>query len=264
MLKGALHVHSTYSDGEFTLAELREIFLQAGCAFVCMTDHAQYFDERRLQDYVQECAALSGQNFQIIAGLEYECERRMHILGYGARLLVDDQSPENVIQHIDNQGAISVIAHPKDDFFPWIEQFKTLPQGIEIWNSKYDGKYAPRPGTFALLQRLRERKPGMLGFFGQDLHWKRQFRNLFVQVNADSNAPNAVLTALSHGAFVGIKDGQELPSSGIVSAEVLAQFQVLQAKSQSVRSFFKSTKGILDRMGISIPASLKARVRGFF
>jgi hypothetical protein len=36
MFKGAMHIHSTYSDGEFTLPELREVFLAERCAFVCM------------------------------------------------------------------------------------------------------------------------------------------------------------------------------------------------------------------------------------
>ena len=35
----ALHVHSTFSDGEFTLAELREKYLLAGCSVVGMADH---------------------------------------------------------------------------------------------------------------------------------------------------------------------------------------------------------------------------------
>ena len=52
MLKGIIHCHSTYSDGEFTLRELREVCLVAGVDFVCMTDHAEAFDESRLRAYV--------------------------------------------------------------------------------------------------------------------------------------------------------------------------------------------------------------------
>src|SRR5437879_4272863 len=54
MLQGAMHVHSKYSDGEFTLEELRDTFLSEGCTFVCMTDHAEYFDPASLQTYMQE------------------------------------------------------------------------------------------------------------------------------------------------------------------------------------------------------------------
>ena len=87
MLKGAIHIHSTYSDGEFTLPELRDVFRSAGCAFVCMTDHAEAFDAESLHRYQAECEALSDGSFCFIAGLEYGCEQKMHILGYGARRL---------------------------------------------------------------------------------------------------------------------------------------------------------------------------------
>ena len=148
MLKGALHVHSTYSDGEFTLAELRRTYEDDGCAFVCMTDHAEALDPDKLRQYVDECQALSDERLLFVAGMEYECERRMHILGYGATERVDSQDPETVIRHIEEQGVPSVIAHPKNDFFDWIRKFETLPLGIETWNSKYDGRYGARPETF--------------------------------------------------------------------------------------------------------------------
>jgi predicted metal-dependent phosphoesterase TrpH len=268
MPKGALHIHSTYSDGEFTLAELREIFLAAGCSFLCMSDHADHLDEAKLQSYLSECDALSGPEFTFVAGLEYSCENRMHILGYGARTRTSSSDPEKVIRHIHDQGAIPVIAHPKNEFFPWIEEFDTLPQGIETWNSKYDGQYAPRPGTFALLQRLQQRQPGMHAFFGQDLHWKKQFRELFVRVdcpsNIPSNRPQSILLALSAGAFRGQKDEWELPSSGAISAEMVAEFEALQAKSQRIRGFMANAKRMLDRVGFKLPDSIKAHLRRIF
>src|SRR5690348_9900032 len=168
-VKGAAHVHSTYSDGEFTVAELREIFAAEGCTFVCITDHAESFDEIRLAQYVAECQSLSNEKLFFVPGLEYECERRMHILGYGATQRIDSKDPQTVIREIERQGGVSVIAHPKDEFFSWIREFQTLPRGIEAWNSKYDGRYAPRPATFALLQELRKRRPDMHAFYGQDL-----------------------------------------------------------------------------------------------
>ena len=62
MFKGAMHIHSTYSDGEFTLPELREVFLAEGCAFVCMNDHAEYFDQESIQLYLRECDARETMN----------------------------------------------------------------------------------------------------------------------------------------------------------------------------------------------------------
>ena len=263
MLKGALHVHSTYSDGEFTLAELRRIYQDDGCAFVCMTDHAEAFDPDKLRQYVDECQALSDDRFLFVDGMEYECERRMHILGYGATKRVDSQDPETVIRHIEEQGSPSVIAHPKDDFFDWIRKFETLPLGIETWNSKYDGRYGPRPETFALLHDLRQRKPEMLSFYGQDLHWKTQFRGLFVHVDS-ALTRDGILQALAQGAFTGVKGDVTLPSSGMVDAQLLAEFGKAHAASFRVRQFLKQSKQAMDRIGIRVPETVKAQLRRIF
>jgi hypothetical protein len=83
MLKGALHIHSNYSDGEFT------------------SPNSARFSSLRVL------------------------------------LLVHDGS-----SRVFRRGVHTA-----------------LHRGIETWNSKYDGRYAPRSGTFALLQRLRQRAP---------------------------------------------------------------------------------------------------------
>jgi PHP domain len=264
MLKGALHIHSTYSDGEFTLAELRQLFLAEGCSFVCMNDHAEYFDKAKVEAYSEECKSLSDENMRFVVGLEYRCEKQMHILGYGATLLAKSQDPQTVIHHIDAQGAISVIAHPRDEFFSWIEGFGILPQGIETWNSKYDGRYGPRPGTFALLRRLAERRPSMHAFYGQDLHWKKQFRGLFVELDCEAAQPDEILRALSKGNFKGQKGELKLPSSGILSQELLAKFAHAQDKSSRVRRLMKEGKRALDQTGVKVPDSIKAQLRRIF
>jgi hypothetical protein len=264
MLTGAMHVHSTYSDGEFTLTELREIFLSEGCSFLCMTDHAEYFDDQSIQRYISECESLSDKSFRMVAGLEYRCERDMHILGYGATKPTQSSTPEEVISHIVSQRGIPVIAHPKNDSFAWIESFNTLPMGIETWNTKYDGRYAPRSGTFALLQRLKERDPQMRAFYGQDLHWRKQFRGLRVVLDGDSAEPAVILGALGRGEFRAQKDDLQLPSSGEVPEVLLAEFDRLQARSHRMWRFLKRGKQTLDRLGIRVPDSLKAQVRRIF
>jgi hypothetical protein len=265
MMKGAMHLHSTYSDGQFTLRELRELFLAEGCAFLCMSDHAEYFDEQSIALYCRECESLSDERICIIAGLEYRCDRQMHILGYGATSLAKTTDPQEVIQHISSQrGAISVIAHPKDEFFSWIGDFRNLPRGIETWNSKYDGRYAPRPATFALLQTLRQRNPAMLAFYGQDLHWKKQFHNLFVELDCNSGLPQTILAAIDSGKYIGSKGSWQLPSNGILPPDLLARFGRMQARSSSMWRVVKNTKNLLDRFGIPVPASLKASLRRVF
>lgn len=264
MLKGALHVHSTYSDGQFTLDELRRIYLAEGCSFVCITDHAESFDGQTIRAYAEDLQRLSDSKFCFVPGLEYRCDRDMHVLGYGAHVLAATAKPEEIFRHISAQGAISVIAHPKNEFFSWIEEFKVLPNGVETWNSKYDGRYAPRPGTFALLQRLRGRAPEMHAFYGQDLHWKTQFRGLCVYADCADPDPSLILAALAAGNYDARKDGLELPSSGVLPETLLAEFSLKNARSLRMRQFLKNSRQSLDRLGIRLPESLKSQLRRIF
>lgn len=261
MGKGALHIHSTYSDGEFTLAELREVFLAAGCDFACVTDHVEYFDAEKVREYAEECAALSDERFCLIAGLEYSCLGRIHILGYGFTALLDTIEPEEVIQRIGAGGGIAVIAHPRDAAFEWIETFRVSPDGIETWNSKYDGRYAPRPGTFQLLQRLQQRRPTMCAFYGQDLHWRHQCRDLLTIVRAVVSNREAILAALARGDFCGSKDEFELPSTGKLPEAMLEKFATLHKRASLLRGWMKHCKDMAERWGLSIPARLKSQLR---
>jgi len=264
MLKAALHVHSTYSDGEFTLAELKRIFGDLGCLVVGITDHDDSFDEIKLANYMRECTALSDERFLFLCGLEYRCEQEMHILGYGCTELARTQDPQKIIRHIEESGGLAVIAHPKDSMFPWIESFAVLPGGIETWNTKYDGRYAPRPGTFELLRRLQARRSGMSAFYGQDMHWKKQFRGLFTELQCDSLDRSEILNTLAAGKYSGIKADLRLPSTGDLAPELAAQFAARHAQSDKMRNFLQAGKKAIDKLGITPPASIKSHLRKIF
>jgi hypothetical protein len=264
MFKGAIHLHSVYSDGEFTLAELREALISAGCSFACMTDHAEYFDRQKTRDYAAECASLSDDRFRFIPGFEYSCYERMHVLGLGVTEAAGTQDPQEVIRLIARRGGVSIIAHPKNEFFGWIETFDELPNGIETWNSKYDGRYAPRAATFQLLERLRRRKPDMRAYYGIDLHWRRQYRGLLNLARCRSNSREEILGAFARGDYQGVKDDLALPSDGRLPASLLASFEVVHARSNRMRRAVKSVKQALRRCGVNVPAPLKARLRRIF
>ncbi len=142
--------------------------------------------------------------------------------------------------------------------------FATLPLGIETWNTKYDGRYAPRPETFALLLRFKQRAPQMHAFYGQDLHWKRQFRGMFVILDSSSLEPAAILSALAAGRYSAQKDKLRLPSSGVLPEALLAEFDRVHARSYRMWRLLKNGKQALDRLGIRVPESLKAQLRRIF
>lgn len=264
MISCALHVHSTYSDGEFTLAELRDVFTRAGRHAVLLTDHAEYFDDARVQQYVAECAMLSDATLRLIPGLEFGCDDRMHIVGYGVTALTDRTDPESVIAHIREHGGVSVIAHPRDDHFPRIEALDAEPLGIEAWNTKYDGRYAPRQQTFQLIERMRARHPELLAFYGLDLHWRTQSRTLEVSVDAQSNAGEAVLAALRRGEFHARKGSLALASRVTPAAAQLRRFRFVNSASRLLWRSLKAVKSASGSLGKRLPAPIKAQLRRIF
>lgn len=261
---GALHLHSTFSDGEYSLAELREIYLKAGCSFVCLTDHAEAFSPARRDNYVAECLDLSDERFLMLPGLEYNCTDRMHVLGYGVTDLLTSTDPQEVIAAIQARGGLSVIAHPKDTHFPWIESFSQLPCGLETWNSKYDGRYAPRPRTFDLLLRLRQRRPTMQAYYGQDLHWRHQYRGLLTRVRCDRLDRGHVMGGLASGDYVGKHAGLTLSPSGRLPQGLRTRFDTVNHCSHAFRKTVRRVKGLMARCGATLPAPIKARLRSIF
>jgi hypothetical protein len=104
----------------------------------------------------------------------------------------------------------------------------------------------------------------MHAFYGQDLHWKKQFRGLRVVLDCDSLDLSAILAALSAGKYTGEKDDLQLPSSGVLPEAVLEEFGRVQERSHRMWRFLKNSKQTLDRLGIRVPASLKAQLRRIF
>ncbi len=260
-MKCVLHVHSRFSDGDLTLAQLRDIYLGLTCRVVCMTDHAEAFSAETLQAYVSECETRSDDRLRFIAGLEFSCRNGMHVLGFGATVRVASKDPQIVIAHIRDAGGVAVIAHPKLTAFDWIETFEDLPHGIEIWNAKYDGQYAPRTATVELLRRLRVRDPAVHAFYGQDMHLATQPRRLFTVVESAMPTRGGVLGALAEGRYRGINGRLSLPSDGGIPARTMARFDRAHTVVGGIRRIGRAAKRLGERFGVPIPPQLTATAR---
>jgi hypothetical protein len=148
--------------------------------------------------------------------------------------------------------------------FSWIETFDFLPRGIETWNSKYDGPLAPRARTFQLLNRLQNRNPDMKAFYGQDLHWKKQYRGLFNLMDCEKGSA-AILEALRSGEYHGVHESVDrLPSSGLLSESLLAEFDTVNARYMRKQNVFKRMKKLSGSLGRNLPAPVKAHIRKWF
>jgi len=192
-MKGVLHVHSVFSDGEESLDRLVETLRQAGMSFAAVSDHAEGFDDRQMEDYVRICEALSTESFLVIPGLEFALYGgELHILGYGITRRIRFVGMEDLVDRIHDSGGIAVLAHPPLGSINMIGPIRGKLDGIEVWNGRYDGTRAPRAGSFQLLRRIRMRNAKAAAYCGVDLHKIGQIRKAVyaeVEVELSKRAP---------------------------------------------------------------------------
>jgi hypothetical protein len=141
-LKFAIHIHTTYSDGNASHQELIEAAQLANLDGIITTDHNIWLD--RLSGYYGE----GKQRVMLLIGEEVH-DRSLdppgnHMLVIGAKKEMSPFSanPQRLIDQIKKSGGLSFLAHPIEDplemfhesAFSWrnwqIENFT----GIELWN----------------------------------------------------------------------------------------------------------------------------------
>jgi hypothetical protein len=140
-IKGAIHVHSAYSDGTGTIAEIAGAANAAGIDFCIVTDHdtteaAERGERGRMGDVL------------IVVGAEVSPLGRGHCLALGADDIAGYRwMPERCFLHkLRRDGAETYIAHPEGRVKPtfgiklrkwhsWQEERFT---GIEIWSYMHD------------------------------------------------------------------------------------------------------------------------------
>jgi hypothetical protein len=101
-------------------------------------------------------------------------------------------------------------------------------------------------------------------FYGQDLHWRRQYRGLFTMLDVERCDREAVLAALKSGAYVGANGDLLLPSNGVVEPMVLARFERHQARSRALRQTIRRARHWADSVGLVVPGGVKAQLRRIF
>lgn len=213
-LRGVIHVHSTYSDGEMALEDLLRVLRADGNQFVAMTDHAEMMDDAAFARYVRGCRDASTDAFCVLPGLEVAYHRSLHVLGIGIDAPVRADNTLDGVNEIHRLGGLAVWAHPTPANVPWVEGLGIPWDGVELWNTRYDRGRGIRPARGDLLARLRQRSPSVFGYYGLDLHSQRQTRSLRTCVEADACTLPAIMAALSSGRFDAENGGERWGSAG--------------------------------------------------
>lgn len=213
MLKGALHCHTTRSDGKGEVSEVIRLHKKNGYDFMAVTDH-------RLYNYDN----FGEEDITIIPGMEmdgnfprvHKAVHCHHIVCIGPRredgnVYEQDQQferwvlekPEDTQAHLDklhDDQQMTIYAHPQWSGTP-AREFDMLKGNfaMEIWNSGCVIENG-LDSNAAYWDELLAQGQKIFGVATDDGHDMSHHCNGWVRVNAENNVP-AILDALKNGAF---------------------------------------------------------------
>jgi hypothetical protein len=138
-----LHMHTRYSDGHGSHADIVAAGLKAGVDVVIVSDHNVWVNGP--QDFYTE----GGRRLLLLVGEEIHDQGRdpqkNHLLVLGAEreLATYAYDPQTLIQQVQRAGGLSFLAHPHDKASPvigepaisWIDWTLQGYTGIELWNT---------------------------------------------------------------------------------------------------------------------------------
>lgn len=141
---GNLHMHTTYSDGSGTHADIAQAAIRAGLDFVIVTDHNVHVSG--LEGYYY--GKSREERVLLLVGEEIHDVRREpqsnHMLVYGTNTELSQYAanPQNLIDEIKRRGGFCYLAHPceraaplfGEGAYPWEEWDIKDYSGIELWN----------------------------------------------------------------------------------------------------------------------------------
>jgi hypothetical protein len=135
---GALHIHSTYSDGAKSVPAVTRHAGQAGLDFIVFHDHDTMTDALHLEEEGIHGGVL------VLMGLEIG-EQNHHYLAFDLKKMIRGRglSPQEVIDRVRAQDGFGFLAHPFEKGMPFMEGSVTYRwndlsvsgyTGICIWN----------------------------------------------------------------------------------------------------------------------------------
>jgi hypothetical protein len=199
--KGALHVHSTRSDGRLEPDELVQAYRERGFDFLCFADH----------NHVTRVAS-PADDFLVLAGIElglnvYGADKYWHVVGIDA----DDaaatterfDSPGAMVAHLADHSAFRILAHPYwsqltgSDLarLDGVDAVELYNSGAELTVGRGLSDY-----PYDLLLHTGRRVPVVAA---DDCHAERELGSAWVMVKAETLSVETIIDALRSGRHYG-------------------------------------------------------------
>jgi hypothetical protein len=153
----AAHVHTTYSDGEFSHAQVAEAAMAVGLDCVLVSDHNVWVKgpERYYKNKDRKTLILVGEEAHDAA----RQPQKSHLLVFGAQteLVGQAANPQTLIDAARHHGGLTFLAHPFESAAPFVDEPDISWAnwevegftGLEIWNymSEFKGLLTSRANT---------------------------------------------------------------------------------------------------------------------
>jgi predicted metal-dependent phosphoesterase TrpH len=220
--KGNLHMHSLWSDGQRTAADMVERYRSRGYAFVCLSDHEVYTDTEEFDTdgFItipgMERGGLNpvedknpGYHFGVLGDPDAAPTRpRYAHLQRLTRLVpwTGDSSPQDLIDELSSRGNLVIFNHPE-----WhLTRFEDMVKchgffAVEIYNYATEWTPSTSYGTAYWDHALQNGKR-VFCVAADDSHSQkddaiRDYDGGWVQVQADSLSRRDIIRALKRGGF---------------------------------------------------------------
>jgi len=142
---GNMHIHTVYSDGSGTHADVARAAARAGLDFVIVTDHNIWVEG--VEGYYDGVLLLVGEEIHHVR----RDPQANHLLVYGAEseLSTWAADPQALIDEANRRGALCFLAHPVErsspigpdlPAIPWVDWEVSGYAGIELWNTMSEFK----------------------------------------------------------------------------------------------------------------------------
>lgn len=197
--KGNIHMHTTHSDGQLTVAEAVEFYAGAGYDFICITDHrvpfagAESVDEWPL--LVLDGVELDGRD---------EEDSFYHVVGIGnVGGVTQEMEFVEALKRLQANGSFLIWAHPHWSGNTVVEGMRHSFHGLEVYNCSSQVAYGKGSGAFHW-DAVLEKGADMLGFASDDSHFIGAFpaeTGGWIMVNAPECSQDAIMASIKKGNF---------------------------------------------------------------
>jgi hypothetical protein len=161
-----LHMHTPYSDGHLTHAQIAQAALRSGIDAVIVTDHNVWV--HGLEGYYKD----GEKKVLLLVGEEIHDQTRQpqknHLLVFGAgrELATLAADPQRLVDGVRQAGGLAFTAHPIDppapvfgeDDLSWVDWEVQGLTGIELWNGLSEFKSRLRSRLHAVYYALNPRR----------------------------------------------------------------------------------------------------------